>query len=112
MSKQSFDKKFTNPLLKKLDAEARKAVSRQRGQLLILADTEELQKVIQASTGSTPSKGDLALALKEAQAHARKLQENFKKRNTRRYNAVVSKLPEIRLPYTLNKDMFIVSKHD
>lgn len=109
MSKQSFDKKFTNPLLKKLDAEARKAVSRQRGQLLILADTEELQKVIQASTGSTPSKGDLALALKEAQAHARKLQENFKKRNTRRYNAVVSKLPEIRLPYTLNKDMFIVS---
>ena len=109
MSNRDFDKAFTNPLLKKLDAEARKAVSRQRGQLLILADTEELQKVIQVSTGSVPSKGDLALALKEAQIHARRLQESFKSRNKRRYNAIVSKLPEIRLPYTLDKDMFIVS---
>ena len=109
MANRDFDKAFTNPLLKKLDAEARKAVSRQRGQLLILADTEELQKVIQVSTGSVPSKGDLALALKEAQIHARRLQEGFKSRNKRRYNAIVSKLPEIRLPYTLDKDMFIVS---
>ena len=109
MANRDFDKAFTNPLLKKLDAEARKAVSRQRGQLLILADTEELQKVIQVSTGSVPSKGDLALALKEAQIHARRLQESFKSRNKRRYNAIVSKLPEIRLPYTLDKDMFIVS---
>ena len=109
MANRDFDKAFTNPLLKKLDAEARKAVSRQRGQLIILADTEELQKVIQVSTGSVPSKGDLALALKEAQIHARRLQESFKSRNKRRYNAIVSKLPEIRLPYTLDKDMFIVS---
>ena len=109
MSNRDFDKAFTNPLLKKLDAEARKAVSRQKGQLLILADTEELQKVIQVSTGSVPSKGDLALALKEAQTHARRLQESFKSRNKRRYNAIISKLPEIRLPYTLDKDMFIVS---
>jgi len=109
MANKNFDKAFTNPLLKKLDAEARKAVSRQKGQLLILADTEELKKVIQVSTGSVPSKGDLALALKEAQAHARKLQENFKRRNTRRYNAIRAKEPLLRLPYTLDKDMFIVS---
>ena len=109
MANKNFDKAFTNPLLKKLDAEARRAVSRQKGQLLILADTEELQKVIQVSTGSVPSKGDLALALKEAQAHARKLQENFKRRNTRRYNAIRAKEPLLRLPYTLDKDMFIVS---
>ena len=109
MSKAAFDRKFTNPLLKKLDAEARKAVSRQRGQLLILADTQDLQDVIEASTGATPKKAHLAKALKEAQNHAKKLQSNFKTRNKRRYNAVVSKLPEIRLPYTLNKDMFIVS---
>jgi len=109
MANKNFDKAFTNPLLKKLDAEARKAVSRQKGQLLILADTEELKKVIQVSTGSVPSKGGLALALKEAQAHARKLQENFKRRNTRRYNAIRAKEPLLRLPYTLDKDMFIVS---
>ena len=66
MSKAAFDRKFTNPLLKKLDAEARKAVSRQRGQLLILADTQDLQDVIEASTGATPKKAHLAKALKEA----------------------------------------------
>tara|TARA_B110000971_G_scaffold135078_1_gene138143 strand:- start:335 stop:1627 length:1293 start_codon:yes stop_codon:yes gene_type:complete len=109
MSTKEFDKKFTNPLLKKLDKEARKAVSRQRGQLLILADTKDLQEVIKATTGTAPRKGELAEALKAAQAHAKKLQDNFKKKNTRRYNAIVAKLPEIRLPYTLGKDMFIVS---
>ena len=109
MSKQAFDRKFTKPLLRKLDAEARKAVSRQKGQLLILADAEDLQQVVEASTGSRPKKTHLTKALKEGQKHAKKLQSNFKTRNTRRYNAIVAKLPEIRLPYTLNKDMFIVS---
>tara|TARA_R110002096_G_scaffold26260_2_gene81307 strand:- start:918 stop:2225 length:1308 start_codon:yes stop_codon:yes gene_type:complete len=109
MSTQAFDRKFTKPLLKKLDAEARKAVTRQRGQLLILADTKELQQVIEAATGHRPKAAHLTKALKEAQKHAKKLQSNFKTRHKRRYNAVVAKLPEINLPYTLNKDMFIVS---
>jgi hypothetical protein len=109
MSRQAFDRKFTKPLLRKLDAEARKAVTRQRGQLLILADTKELQLAIEAATGHKPTPAHLAKALKEAQNHAKKLQSNFKTRNKRRYNAIVSKLPEIRLPYTLNTDMFIVS---
>ncbi len=109
MSRQAFDRKFTKPLLRKLDAEARKAVTRQRGQLLILTDTKELQQVIEASTGHKPKAAHLAQALKEAQKHAKKLQSNFKTRNKRRYNAIVAKLPEIRLPYTLNTDMFIVS---
>jgi|14BtaG_2_1085337.scaffolds.fasta_scaffold00525_2 hypothetical protein len=109
MSRQAFDRKFTKPLLRKLDAEARKAVTRQRGQLLILADTKELQVAIEAATGHKPKPAHLAKALKEAQNHAKKLQSNFKTRNKRRYNAIVSKLPEIRLPYTLNTDMFIVS---
>lgn len=109
MSRQAFDRKFTKPLLRKLDAEARKAVTRQRGQLLILADTKELQLAIEAATGHKPKPAHLDKALKEAQKHAKKLQSNFKTRNKRRYNAIVSKLPEIRLPYTLNTDMFIVS---
>jgi hypothetical protein len=109
MSTQAFDRKFTKPLLKKLDAEARKAVTRQRGQLLILADTKELQQVIEAATGHRPKAAHLAKALKQAQTHAKKLQSNFKTRNKRRYNAIVAKVPDIRLPYTLNKDMFIVS---
>ena len=90
MSKQAFDRKFTKPLLRKLDAEARKAVSRQKGQLLILADTEDLQQVVEASTGSRPKKTHLTKALKEGQKHAKKLQSNFKTRNTRRYNAIVN----------------------
>ena len=78
MSRQAFDRKFTKPLLRKLDAEARKAVTRQRGQLLILTDTKELQQVIEASTGHKPKAPHLAQALKEAQKHAKKLQSNFK----------------------------------
>ena len=77
MSTKDFKRSFTKPLLKKLDTEARKSVSRQQGQLLILADTNELKKVVQVSTGTTPSKTDLALALSEAQKHARKLQAAF-----------------------------------
>jgi len=109
MSKQSFERSFQKPLLRKLDAEARKAVTRQRGQLLILADTKDLEAVILASTGTKPKASQLKKALEQAKKHARKLQSNFKTRNKRRYNAIVAKLPEIRLSHTLNEDMFIVS---
>jgi len=109
MSRQSFERAFQKPLLRKLDAEARKAVTRQRGQLLILADTKDLEAVILASTGTKPKASQLKKALELAKKHARKLQSNFKTRNKRRYNAIVAKLPEIRLSHTLNEDMFIVS---
>ena len=109
MSKQSFERSFQKPLLRKLDAEARKAVTRQRGQLLILADTKDLEAVILASTGTKPKASQLKKALEQAKKHARKLQSNFKTRNKRRYNAIVTKLPEIGLSHTLNEDMFIVS---
>ena len=109
MSRQSFERAFQKPLLRKLDAEARKAVTRQRGQLLILADTKDLEAVILASTGTKPKASQLKKALEQAKKHARKLQSNFKTRNKRRYNAIVTKLPEIRLSHTLNEDMFIVS---
>ncbi len=109
MSKQSFERAFQKPLLRKLDAEARKAVTRQRGQLLVLADTKDLEAVILATTGTKPKASQLKKALELAKKHARKLQSNFKTRNKRRYNAIVAKLPEIRLSHTLNEDMFIVS---
>ena len=109
MSKQSFERSFQKPLLRKLDAEARKAVTRQRGQLLILADTKDLEAVILATTGTKPKASQLKKALEQAKKHAKKLQSNFKTRNKRRYNAIVAKLPEIRLSHTLNEDMFIVS---
>jgi hypothetical protein len=95
-------------LLRKLDKEARKSISGQKGQLLILADTKELERVIKASTGSNPDKKKLAVALKSAQIHARRLHEAYKSKNTRRYNAIVAKLPEVGLPHTLGVDMFIV----
>lgn len=110
MSKASFDKNFQNPLLRKLDQEARKAVQRQRGQLLILADTKDLEAVIKMVVpGIVLKQSDLRAALKAGQKHAKRLHESFKKRNTRRYNAVVAKLPSIGLPYKLEKTMFIVS---
>ena len=109
MSKQSFERSFQKPLLRKLDAEARKAVTRQRGQLLILADTKDLEAVILATTGAKPKASQLKKALEQAKKHAKKLQSNFKTRNKRRYNAIVAKLPEIKLSHTLNEDMFIVS---
>lgn len=109
MSRQSFERAFQKPLLRKLDAEARKAVTRQRGQLLILADTKDLEAVILATTGTKPKASQLKKALEQAKKHAKKLQSNFKTRNKRRYNAIVAKLPEIRLSHTLNEDMFIVS---
>jgi hypothetical protein len=110
MSKQRFEKDFQLPLLRKLDKEARKAVQRQRGQLLILADTKDLRKVIELVVpGIEIKEADLLAALQAGQKHAKKLQESFKSRNKRRFNAVVAKLPSIGLPYTLNEDMFIVT---
>ena len=110
MSKASFERNFQNPLLKKLDQEARKSVQRQRGQLLILADTDDLKTVIEMAVPNISLQtSDLNAALKAGQAHAKKLQSSFKSRNARRYNAIVAKLPQIRLPHTLGHDMFIVS---
>ena len=110
MSKISFEKNFKNPLLKKLDQEARKSVQRQKGQLLILADTTDLKSVIEMVIPNiTIQESDLKEALKAAQSHAKKLHASFKSRNVRRYNAIVSKLPQINLPHKLGVDMFIVS---
>ena len=110
MSKQRFEKDFQVPLLRKLDKEARKAVQRQRGQLLILADTKDLRKVIELVVpGIKIKEADLLAALQAGQKHAKTLQGSFKSRNKRRYNAVVSKLPDIGLPYELGQNMFIVT---
>lgn len=110
MSKKSLTKNFDKPLLRKLDSEARKAVERQRGQLLILADVDELQKAIElAVPGLVVSPSDLNAVLKVGQKRALGFHERFKNKNTRRYNAIVSKLPSIRLPFKLGKTMFIVS---
>lgn len=96
MSVASLNKNFQTPLLKKLDQEARKAVQRQRGQLLILADTVEIEKVIKMVVpAAKPTSTQLSSALAKAQKHARKLQSSFKTRNKRRYNAIISKLPDI-----------------
>ena len=110
MSRASFEKGFVNPLLRKLDTEARKSVERQRGQLLILADTKDLEAVIKLVIPEISVEDrELYKALEAAKSKAIKLQKIFISKNKTRYNAIVAKLPEIRLPHTLGKDMFIVS---
>ncbi len=96
MSVSGLEKGFSKPLLRKLDEEARRAVVKQRGQLLILADTVELEKVIEmAVPDAKPTPAQLKIALTKAQQHARRLQSSFKSRHKRRYNAIVAKLPQI-----------------
>ncbi len=96
MSVPGLEKGFSKPLLRKLDEEARRAVVKQRGQLLILADTVELEKVIEmAVPDAKPTATQLKTALTKAQQHARRLQSSFKSRHKRRYNAIIAKLPQI-----------------
>ena len=96
MSVPGLEKGFSKPLLRKLDEEARRSVVKQKGQLLILADTKELEKVIKmAAPDAKPTATQLQSALVKAQQHARRLQSSFKSRNKRRYNAIIAKLPSI-----------------
>ena len=112
MSSSDVRKKFTTPLLKKLEKEMRKGVERQGGQVLILKDIKAFIEVIQASyPGIKISKEDSKKAIEAGRQKALELSGRFKKRNPRRYNAVVAKIEKI-LPmnnYSWNKNIFVVS---
>lgn len=112
MAVSSFKRSFTNPILKKLDIERRKTVERQKGQVLILEDIQAFIDVIQQTYPGTKIPKTVAnKALKAGITKAAQLQETFKTRNTKRYNAIVSKLPEVSAfkKYKLHKNLFIVT---
>jgi len=112
MAVSSFKRSFSNPILKKLDIERRKTVERQKGQALILEDIQSFIDVIKETyPGTKISKSVANKALKAGITQAKKLQKSFQTKNRKRYNAIVSKLPQISefSGYELHKNLFIVT---
>ena len=112
MSASNVRKKFTTPLLRKLEKEMRRGVERQGGQVLILKDIEAFISVIEASYPDIKiSKSEAKKAVDAGKKKALELSNRFKKRKPRRYNAVVAKIEKI-LPmneYSWNNNIFVVS---
>lgn len=109
MAKSVFQKKYTNRLLNKLQKERRKSLERKKGQVIILADTKELQEAIyQVYPGLKVKKAILNRALKVGREKARGLQKNVP---ARKFNAINTKLPEVlpRNKFRLNTNVFILS---
>ena len=112
MSVGSFKRSFTNPILRKLQQERRKTIERQKGQVILLDNISAFIDVIKETLpGTNISKVQANKALLAGIKKAESLQKTFKTKNRRRYNAIVSKIPEIAAfrNFTLGKNLFIVT---
>jgi hypothetical protein len=112
MSEASVRRSFTNPLLKKLEAEMRKGIERQGGQVLILKDIKAFIEVIETTYPDIKiKKSDAKRALDAGTKKALELSKRYRSRQKRRYNAVIAKIEKI-LPmseYTWDKNIFVVA---
>ena len=112
MSRQSFDREYTKPLLRRLKQEKRLAVEAQKGQVLILEDLKDFQAVITKTfPGREIPKAALETALTAGRARASELQNSYKSKNKRRFNKIVKKIatiPEFN-KYTLGQDLFVLA---
>jgi len=110
MSNRSFSQKFVNPLLARLEQEARKRIQAQSGQLLIIPGPKELKKAVEDTFGGTIqiSEYHYKEAIIAARAEASRLQEGFKRKNPSRYKSVREKLPSVFPPSTI-KNSYVVS---
>lgn len=113
MSLSSFKQNFTNPLLERLQQEARKDVERQRGQLLLIPGPLELKKAVVDTFGDQVNISDYhyTKAVEAARDHAKRLQEIFKSRNPDRFKIIKSRFKELGLPatYKVGENAFIVT---
>lgn len=112
MSASAVRKSFSTPLLKKLELEMRKGIQRQGGQVLILKDIKAFIQVIETTYPDINiNKSDAKKALNAGKKKALELSKRYRKRQARRYNAVVAKIEKI-LPmsnYTWDKNIFVVA---
>lgn len=113
MSLSSFKSSFTNPMLERLQQEARKDVERQRGQLLLLPGPLELKKAIVDTFGDGVDISDYhyAKAVEKARKRAKGLQDVFYSKYKNRFEVIVSRFSELGLPssYIVGKNAFIVT---
>lgn len=113
MSLSSFKSSFTNPMLERLQQEARKDVEKQRGQLLLLPGPLELKKAIVDTFGDGVQISDYhyAKAVEKARKRAKGLQDVFYSKYENRFEVIVSRFSELGLPssYVIGKNAFIVT---
>lgn len=112
MSVSQFKKSFTNPILRKLRIERRKTVERQKGQVILLDNINAFIDVIKITYPNIEiSTTAASKALEKGRKKAKTLQTSFKRLNKKRYNTIVSRLPEVPAfsKYMLNEDLFIVT---
>jgi hypothetical protein len=113
MSLSSFKSSFTNPMLERLQQQARKDVEKQRGQLLLLPGPLELKKAIVDTFGDGVqiSHYHYAKAVEKARKRAKGLQDVFYSKYENRFEVIVSRFSELGLPssYVIGKNAFIVT---
>jgi len=113
MSKSSFDSKYQEPLLARLEIEMRTKVEGQKGQLLVLPGPDQLKKAIIDTFGESTkiiSDHHYREATKAARAQALKLHNLYKNKEELRYAVLKNKLPDLHLPrsWKLEQQLFVV----
>jgi len=116
MSSTNFKRSFVNPLVKRLDAEVRKKVERQQGQLVLLPNLDSLVKVLTVN-GIEFSPEQLNAAYREAKSTAARLQKVYisTSEGKRRYNILRDKWDTIKFKTSgmvLNENAFLVSNFE
>jgi hypothetical protein len=106
-------RRFTSPLVRKLKAEVRKDVERQRGQLVLLDNIDAIEKAVKAA-GYKPTRSQMSKALKAGKTEALRLQNNFiaKDPGARRFRSLEQKFPTINFKaekIKLGENAFLVS---
>jgi hypothetical protein len=100
-------------MLERLQQEARKDVEKQQGQLLLLPGPLELKKAISDTFGDglQISEYHYAKAVEKARKRAEGLQDVFYSKYKDRFEVIVARLPELKLPssYIIGKNAFIVT---
>ena len=100
-------------MVRKLKAEVRKDVERQRGQLVLLNDVSAIEKAVKAA-GYKPTRSQMNKALKAGKARALQLQNTFISRDvgSRRFRTLEEKFPTINFKaegIKLGENAFLVS---
>lgn len=113
MSLSSFKASFSNPMLERLQQEARKDVERQQGQLLLIPGPLELKKAVTDTFGDAVyiPEYHYTQAVKKARERAKGLQDIFQNKFENRFDVIVGRFSELGLPssYVVGKNAFIVT---
>lgn len=110
MSNRNFSQRFVNPLLAKLEQEARTRIEAQSGQLLIIPGPLELKKAVSETFSDSVNipQYHYDRAVAAGRAEASRLEAAFSAKARQRVKNIRARLPKV-LPASQVKNAFIVS---